>query len=284
LGNSATFVFNSPGIYKVSLEGVETLGGQTLRSLSETVEIRVVPQAQLALPEITFIDPPSLSSGDTMLIAGKNFGDSQGGSKVIFPNNIAAVAITSWQKNQIILTVPAPLSVGGLKVVTSVGESNEFLIQVNNRAPLLAAISNKTVKANNTLSFTVSASDPDGDRLSYALYVGGDVNHSGALTPQDTLIVNNRINQGVKKGDPAWLDDADLNNDEAITPQDSLITINQINAGKTNLPAGAAINSTSGLFTWKPNSSQANSTYFFAVEASDGKLNDVKTFYVTVQP
>lgn len=48
--------------------------------------------------------------------------------------------------------------------------SETITITVNNvnRAPVMTAISNKTVKKNNLLSFTVSATDPDGNALTYS--------------------------------------------------------------------------------------------------------------------
>ena len=44
---------------------------------------------------------------------------------------------------------------------------NQILLYQVNRAPLLAAIGNKSVAAGSLLTFTVNATDPDGDNLTY---------------------------------------------------------------------------------------------------------------------
>jgi hypothetical protein len=47
-------------------------------------------------------------------------------------------------------------------------ENITITVKTVNQAPILAAIGNKTVNAGQALTFTISASDPDGDRLTYS--------------------------------------------------------------------------------------------------------------------
>src|SRR4029077_497836 len=48
-------------------------------------------------------------------------------------------------------------------------------------------------------------------------------------------------------------------------------------------PAGAAINATTGVFTWTPAEDQGPGEYTFDVLVSDGESSDVKTIVLTVE-
>ena len=48
------------------------------------------------------------------------------------------------------------------------GEKITVTVTDLNRAPVLAAVGNKLVKAEGTLTFTISATDADGDGLTYS--------------------------------------------------------------------------------------------------------------------
>ncbi len=98
-------------------------------------------------------------------------------------------------------------------------ESITITVNNVNRAPVLAAIGNKTVAENSQLNFTVSASDPDGDALTYSA---------------------------------------------------------------SNLPSGAAFNSTSRVFTWTPTYLQSGS-YSVIFSVSDGKVAVQQNIIITVQ-
>lgn len=91
-------------------------------------------------------------------------------------------------------------------------------IQYVNQAPVLNTIGNKTVNEGQTLNFSVYASDPDGDTVTYSA---------------------------------------------------------------SGLPSGAVFNSSSGAFSWTPNSNQAGN-YPVTIAATDGTLTDSENITITV--
>ena len=88
---------------------VVTVGGQASNSVTFTV---------LLPPTITSVSPSSGIPGQSITIAGSNFGITQGSSTVTF-NGVAAAAI-SWSATSIIATVPATATTGPV-VVTVAG-------------------------------------------------------------------------------------------------------------------------------------------------------------------
>jgi hypothetical protein len=150
--------------------------------------------------------------------------------------------------------------------------------------PAMTPITNKTVTSGSTLSFTISATDPDGDRIWYHVYPGGDVNHSMAVTAADCLIITNIINSGqnLNKGDPGWNASADVDNSGTITAADALIVTNLLNAGKTMLPFNPSnvLNADTGGFVWS-NAGPAG-TYSVLIVVTDGQKEDAYTFSITV--
>jgi len=99
-------------------------------------------------------------------------------------------------------------------------DSDTTIITVSevNRAPVLNPIGNRSVYEDSLLQFTINATDPDGDSLSYSA---------------------------------------------------------------VGLPTGAALNGTSGIFTWTPANGQASS-YQVHFEVSDGSFIDTEDITITV--
>jgi hypothetical protein len=102
-------------------------------------------------------------------------------------------------------------------------DSESITITVNNvnRAPVLAAIGNKSVNEGATLNFTLSATDADGDALTYSA---------------------------------------------------------------SNLPSGAAFNSSTQTFSLTPTIGQAGNYANVSFEVSDGNLEDSEDITITVTP
>ncbi|MEK6564644.1 MAG: putative Ig domain-containing protein, partial [Candidatus Omnitrophota bacterium] len=106
-------------------------------------------------------------------------------------------------------------------------DSETITITVNNvnRAPVLAAIGNKLVDENVNLAFTLSASDEDGDSLSYSavdLPSGAAFNNTtGAFswTPDNSQVGNHSVTFYVNDGNVS-----DSSDSETIT-----VTVNRIN-------------------------------------------------------
>jgi len=88
---------------------VVTVAGQASNSVTFTV---------LLPPTITFLSPSAGIPGQSITIAGSNFGITQGSSTVTF-NGVAAT-VTSWSATSIIATLPAAATTGPV-VVTVAG-------------------------------------------------------------------------------------------------------------------------------------------------------------------
>jgi PKD repeat protein len=179
-------------------------------------------------------------------------------------------------------------------------------IAVNNvnRKPVIEPVSNQTVDENTLLSFTVNATDPDGDALTYLadnIPVGATfISQSFDWTPgyeQAGLYV---LNFGASDGDLQDVDSAIItvinNNrppllqpigDKSITENEPLsITIvaddddnDLITYSAQNLPTGASFSG--DTFIWTPGFGQAG-TYQVIITASDGWLQDSETITITV--
>jgi hypothetical protein len=173
-----------------------------------------------------------------------------------------------------------------------------------NHAPVLGTIGNKIVDENSPLSFTVTATDADGDSISYsdqnlpsgATFVGQtfswtpDYNQAGSYQvtfiasdgkAQDsntiTITVNN-VNRPpvlVPIGDKSVYTNNLLAFDVNATDPDG----NTVTYSATGLPIGATF--TGQTFSWTPDYNQAG-TYHVTFIASDGKAQDSETITITV--
>lgn len=181
-------------------------------------------------------------------------------------------------------------------------------ITVNNvnRDPLLAPIGNKVVNEGQTLSFTVSATDPDGDILSYSI----SGLPSDAVFNQNTFTWTPSYNQAgsynvtftVSDGSASDFETVvitvqkinrapvlDAIGDKSVSENETLsfsITAidpdgDQIEYFAQNLPVGALL--TQNIFTWTPAAGQAG-TYQVSFVASDGQAGDSETITITVDP
>lgn len=166
----------------------------------------------------------------------------------------------------------------------------DVLITVNNvnRAPVLDLIGDKMIDENLTLQFTVTATDPDGDALVYSasnLPAGATFNPSTGIfswTPGYGQAGNytNVEFTATDNGSPMQLDTKlititvnDINRPPVFTAigsqevsenQPLAFTVsatdpdgNPFVLSATNLPSGSAFNTSTGIFSWTPNYSQA---------------------------
>jgi hypothetical protein len=179
-------------------------------------------------------------------------------------------------------------------------------ITVNNvnRPPVLAAIGNKSVSENSALSFSVSATDPDGGAITYSV----DGLPSGAAFAGQNFTWTPGYNQAGSYDVNFVASDGQAQDSETIT-----ITVNNVNRppvlgsigsksvyvndtlsfsvsaadpdGGTiafstdTLPAGATFAGQS--FNWQPDSAQVGS-HQVTFAASDGTLQDSETITITV--
>ncbi|NPV60687.1 MAG: hypothetical protein HPY75_13650 [Actinobacteria bacterium] len=102
----------------VSGDVVVVTAGGTSNGMRFTIQTPQPPA-----PAITSINPASGKIGDTVVIAGENFGATQGTSSVIFAGDRKA-NIVSWSDTSITCNVPAGAVSGDVVVVTAGGTSN----------------------------------------------------------------------------------------------------------------------------------------------------------------
>ena len=189
-------------------------------------------------------------------------------------------------------------------------ENVTIVVDNTNRPPVLDQIGDKATDENSLLEFTITATDPDGDALSYSASnlpdgavfdphtqtfswtpsfdqagtypdVHFEVN-DGELTGWESItIVVNTTNR------PPVLDPIG----DKMTGENSLLefTINAtdpdgdvLTYSASNLPAGAAFNSTTQIFSWTPSFDQAGTYPDVYFEVNDGELTGWESITIVV--
>jgi len=196
-------------------------------------------------------------------------------------------------------------------------DEKSIIVTVNevNVAPVLNAIGNKTVNEGSLLTVTAEATDADipANTLTYSLVgapSGASINATtgvftwtpteaqgpgsytftvrvsdGALTDQETITVTvNEVNKapvlqaiGSKSVNQGIL----LSFTAVATDEDE--PANTLTYSLVDAPDGAAIDSATGEFTWRPSAAQSSKMYTFTVRVSDGSLTDEEVITVTVK-
>ena len=198
-------------------------------------------------------------------------------------------------------------------------ESITFTVNEANNAPLLDPVGDKVVDEGVLLGFTATASDSDlpADGLTFSLSgepAGAAITSAGAFTWTPTEAQG----AGVYVFDVIVTDDGapNLNDSETIavtvdevnvapvlgavgdktvdeltllsftaTATDADLPANTLTFSLSGAPAGAAINPSTGAFTWTPSEAQGPGSYVFDVIVTDdgaSNLNDSETIAVTV--
>jgi len=187
---------------------------------------------------------------------------------------------------------------------------------VPNSAPVLDAIGNKTVNEGQLLSFTVHATDPNGQPVTYSLQaVSGSLpagisfnTTTGAFswTPSYTQSGSYELLFTATDGEltdaeqitvtvvnintPPVLDpigNKSVNEGQLLSftihatdPNGDTVTYS-LQAASGSLPAGISFNITTGAFSWTPSYSQSGS-YGLIFGATDGVSTDIEQITVTV--
>ncbi len=175
-------------------------------------------------------------------------------------------------------------------------------------APVLGSIGAKSIDEENALVFTISASDVDGDSLTYSasnIPTGASFNAvSGTFswTPADgqagAYVVTFEVTDGFLSDSEAVTITVNAVNHAPILGSISAKSIDEEDAlaftisasdedgdsltySAVNLPAGASFDAVSGAFSWTPADGQAG-TYVVTFEATDGFLSDSEDVTITV--
>ena len=183
-----------------------------------------------------------------------------------------------------------------------------------NQAPVIAPIGNKTIAAGSTLTFTVSATDADGNPITYSaanLPTGatfdagtktftwtpttaqGPAVYNVTFLASDGLVTTSQAIQiGVIGGTLPGQASPVLT---SIGPKTVAVDANlaftvtatdpngdPITYSVSNLPTGATFNTTTGAFSWTPTGSQGPGVYKVTFSASDGNTTTSEEVPITV--
>ncbi len=185
----------------------------------------------------------------------------------------------------------------------------------SNRAPVLNAIGNRNVSAGGTLTFTVSATDPDNDSLTYSasflpsgatfdpatqifnwvapssgVFTGiiFKVTDSGSLSDQEAISISvgaaNQSPQITAIGDKGTRSGLTVSLTVNATDPDSSDTVT-LSIGSGGLPPGATFSTSTGLFSWTPTTSEAGQLFtvnFVATDNGSPQLADTKPVKIGV--
>jgi IPT/TIG domain len=103
---------------------VVTVGGLATNGVTFTV-------SAAAAPNITSLTPNSGPVGTPVVIAGSNFGVTQGTSTILFTGTAVSAAVTSWSATSITVTVPAGATTGNVTVTVGGVVSNGVTFTVS---------------------------------------------------------------------------------------------------------------------------------------------------------
>mgnify|MGYP001454594098 FL=1 len=235
-------------------------------------------------------------------------GAAQGGSPIDVGNALS-VSLTALSDSQVhYFAVTAYNSAGDESSYSNIVES-AVVATISNRAPILATIGSKSAVEGSSLGFTISASDPDGDNLSFSassLPSGATFNPSTRTfnwVPGSSQAGNYVVTFTVSDGTLSDSEMVAINvADNNRTPVLATIGSQTVTAGTglsfsvaasdadgdnlsfsaTNLPTGATFNSSTKLFNWTPESSQVGN-YVVTFVVSDGSLTDSEKVAINVE-
>lgn len=194
---------------------------------------------------------------------------------------------------------------------TRVEKALTITVRDRNRPPKLAEIGNKAIKAGETLAFEITATDPDGDSLTYSASMPTDAAFSSrrfTWTPKPTAAGNYpatfkvtdgfaldsqtiTISVGAVNQPPEFSPLADVvakYGDSlsigitASDPENKSVTITA-----ADLPTGSTLSQTapgSAVFTWKINADPpSDTTYSVSLSASDGEIQASRILKITLK-
>lgn len=144
-------------------------------------------------------------------------------------------------------------------------------------------IEDKTVRMGETLQFTISATDPEGDPLVYWMIFYNneiDIDEDDDVDMGDCLIIMNIM--GTHQGEPGFIPKADLNSNRAIDTGDLGIFISR----KDIWPNGVCFDNSAGNFLWTPDFDETRiyKVTFSAIDITEPYPYNSETITINVNP
>ncbi len=191
-------------------------------------------------------------------------------------------------------------------------ETISIAVNDGNRAPVLGQIGTKTIGEGSPLSFTISASDPDNDQLSYTatgLPTGATFDAATRTfnwTPAFAASENTQVHTVTFSVSDSVANDSETVSinvtnvnrkpvfnsiaNKSLVEGDSLNIVveaidpdsNPLTYSASGLPDGAVFIASTRSFSWIPGADQEGS-YEITFAVTDGSLNDSQTITLTVQ-
>ncbi len=314
--NSATGVFTfSPSLAQAGTYNLVTLVSDQITSVPSnqfTITVTNVNQA----PVVSAISDQTIDE-NALLTVTPSASDADGDVPTWSGTNVpsggsvnASTGVLSWTPD-----FDQAGNYPGVMLTADDGNggtgSASFAITVNNvnRAPSIASIADQTVADGVLLTVTPSASDPDGDALTFSLSgdaTGASVdantgvftwtpapsdvgNHSATITAEDTGALTASASFAIDVtssntapvldpiGDKTVAEDGTLTFTASATDAQGDLLFWAIDT----LPSGAVFDTDTGDFSWSPDFNQAGS-YPVTITVSDGSLTDEESFTITV--
>jgi hypothetical protein len=294
---------------------IDCCGGNTPPSISSITN--QVTLEDVSIGGITFNVSDAETGASSLVVTGTSSNTN------LIPN--ANLLFSGTGTNRSLTVTPATNQFGTSTLTISVSDgitnaTTSFLLTVNsvNDAPVLAAISPKTVNEGSLLQFTNSATDVETNQLTFTLDPGAPTNASVnsvsgifSWTPTEAQgpSTNSITIRVTDNGSPNLSDTKTFIvtvNEVNVAPVLTQITNRTIYAGNTlsftnvatdsDIPAnilqfnfdltvpGAQLNSTNGIFVWTPAQNQIGTNDFTIRVTDDGSpnLNNTKSFSVIV--
>ena len=260
----------------------------------------------------TFFNPGSIGGGSVSGMAGVIITPGKTVTAAGTFATITFMAGTTSGTSTLTLSGVVVGDISGSQVPISVTNTQVIVVGQTNHAPVLNGIGDKETNVGQALTFTISATDQDGDSLTYSasgLPSGASFNPSTrrfSWTP-------GALQAGVYPGVTFQVSDGNLTDSESITitvlgaPANRAPSLNPLGDMQTgvgqaliftvsasdpdgdsltysasNLPSGASFNAGSRTFSWTPSIGQIGTFPGVAFQVSDGQLTDSETITITV--
>jgi len=305
--------FDDAGVYQFVLQGTDLQGARGSKLVTLVVE-NVGQPPQL----ISAADTVTGKEGELLSFTLGAY-DPDGQRVVVTAENLPAGAsfmdpVFSWPEPTegqytVIFVATDPDSLKDSTAVT-------IVVQGVNHPPVFAAVPDTSVDAGTALEITLSATDPDGDPVTFALVVTGADN----ILTRGASFVGNVFNWTPQAGDigpnivtflaqdPEGLTDritvtiTVIGRNITPPPEFAAFQDQEIEEGQEfvfdlplvdpaleglrfwaiNLPTGALLDSTTGRFTWTPGLTQSG-TYQVTFGVSDGSFQDIEVLTIKVK-
>ncbi|MDD4858853.1 MAG: putative Ig domain-containing protein [Dehalococcoidales bacterium] len=277
---------------------------------SDYADVTVTVAAANAAPVLGTIGNKSVTSGQLLQFT-VSATDANGGTLTYSATSLPAGATFNASTRTFSWTPAAAGTYSNIIFQVSDGsltDSETISITVNaaNVAPILATIGSKSVTSGQLLQFTVSATDANGNTLTYSatgLPAGATFNASTRTFSWTPATAGTYSNIAFQVSDGSLTDSETISitvTAANVAPILATIGGKSVTAGQllqfaisatdangntltysaTGLPAGSTFNASTRTFSWTPASAGTYSNITFQV--SDGSLTDTETISITV--